>query len=322
MNQRAGPRSGRGSGTAPPPFLVVNPRAGPPAGVEPEALVAAAAKRGIECRLLAPRDVGADLARKAAARGAPSLGIAGGDGSLAGVAAVALERDLPFVPVPYGTRNHFARDVGFDPGDPVGALAAFAGERERRVDVGAVAERIFLNNVSLGLYASFVHDPERRTKNRLVAFARMFKAALGPTRRPLDLRFEVDGRTERHLALVCLVAANDYDIRSISDLRTRERLDDGWLHAYVIEATTPFRLVTLLGRAAIGRVAGADGWAEYTSRTFSLESRRRRIHAALDGEPVVLPPRLEFEVRPRALRVLLPPATGDGEHDASAGPTR
>ena len=50
--------------------------------------------------------------------------MAGGDGSLGAVAAVALERDLPFVPVPFGTRNHFARDVGFDGDDPIGALAA------------------------------------------------------------------------------------------------------------------------------------------------------------------------------------------------------
>jgi len=270
-------------------------------------LIAAAEGSGIECHPLAPGEVAADLVREAAKRGAPGVGIAGGDGSLAGVAAVALEHDVPFVPVPYGTRNHFARDVGFDVDDPLGALTAFSGERERRVDVGAVADRIFLNNVSLGLYASFVHDPERRTKNRLVAFGRMFKAAVAPTRRPLDLRFEIDRRAERHLALVCLVAANDYDLRSISDLRTRECLDDGRLHAYVIEATTPLRLVALLARAAAGRVMEADGWAEYTSRSFSIESSRRRIHAAIDGEPVVLPPRLEFEVRLRALRVLLPP---------------
>jgi diacylglycerol kinase family enzyme len=225
---------------------------------------------------------------------------------------------VPFVPVPFGTRNHFSRDAGFDVDDPVGALAAFGGECERRVDVGVVGERVFLNNVSLGLYASFVHDPERRTKNRLVAFARMFKAGVAPTRRPLDLRFEVQGNAERHLALVCLVAANDYDVRSISDLRAREHLDDGWLHAYVIEATTPLRLVALLARAAVGRVVEADGWAEYTSRSFSIESPRRRIHAALDGEPVFLPPRLDFEIRPRALRVLLPPGSRDGEEGDAA----
>ena len=50
--------------------------------------------------------------------------MAGGDGSLAAVAEVAIERDLPFVCIPFGTRNHFARDLGLDRDDPLGALAA------------------------------------------------------------------------------------------------------------------------------------------------------------------------------------------------------
>src|SRR4051794_13578566 len=76
------------------------------------------------------------------------VGVAGGDGSRAGVARVAIARDLPFVCVPCGTRNHFARDAGVDPRDPVRALEAFHGV-ERRVDVGEAAGRLFLNNVSL-----------------------------------------------------------------------------------------------------------------------------------------------------------------------------
>ena len=56
------------------------------------------------------------------------------------MATVAVETDLPFLPVPFGTRNHFARDAGFDVDDPLAALAA---DEERRVDVGAVSERAF-----------------------------------------------------------------------------------------------------------------------------------------------------------------------------------
>ena len=228
---------------------------------------------------------------------------------MAGVAAVALERHIPFVPVPFGTRNHFARDVGIDPDDPVGALAAFDGV-ERRVDVGVVDGRVFLNNVSLGLYASLVHDPRHRTKNRLVALVRMLPAAVGHSRRPLDVSFDVDAHRERHRALVVLVGNNDYDVRTLADLGERARLDEGRLHAYVIEAAARRTLLALLGRAAVGRLGGARGWAEYAAPSFGVESRRPRIHAALDGEPVVLPSRVEFESRPLALRVLIPRRNG------------
>jgi diacylglycerol kinase family enzyme len=260
--------------------------------------------------VLAAGEDGGALADRAARVGAAAVGVAGGDGSLARVAAVALERDVPFVVVPFGTRNHFARDVGLDPGDPLAALASFHG-RERRVDVGAVDGRVFLNNVSLGLYASLVHDPNHRTKNRLVALARMGPAALGRSRPPLALSFTVHGRGERHDALVAVVANNDYGVETLADVGSRERLDEGRLHAYVIEAVEPRRLVHLLARAAVGRLPGAGGWVEYAAPRFVLESPRPRIHAAIDGEPVVLPGRVEFELRPRELRLLVP-HSGDG----------
>ena len=237
--------------------------------------------------------------------------MAGGDGSLSAVVAIALERDLPFVCIPFGTRNHFARDLRIDRDDPVGTLAAFQGS-ERRIDVGAVGERLFLNNVSLGLYASFVHDPARKTRNRLMAFLRMAPAALGRGRSPLDVSFEFEGRRERRAALVVLVANNDYRIESMADLGERARLDEGLLHAYVIEAVSRRALVAPLARAAVRNVGEAEGVVEWTAERFSVESSRSRIHAAIDGEPVVLETPLAFEVKPRALRVLVPPSAAQG----------
>lgn len=233
--------------------------------------------------------------------------MAGGDGSLAAVASVALEHDLPFVPVPFGTRNHFARDAGFDGDDPIGALAAFEGA-ERPVDVGFVRDQLFLNNVSLGLYASFVHDPGRKTRNRLVAFLRMVPAALGRSRKPLAVSFDVEGRQERHQALVVLVANNDYELENMRELGKRERLDEGLLHAFVVEATTRRALLALLLGAAIGRAGDAEALVEWSAERFAVDSGHPRIHAAIDGEPAVLDPPLEFEIRPRALRLLVPRA--------------
>jgi diacylglycerol kinase family enzyme len=221
------------------------------------------------------------------------------------VAEAAVERDLPFVPIPFGTRNHFARDVGFDRDDVIGALAAFGG-RERRVDVGVVSGRLFLNNVSLGLYASMVHAEKHDRLTRAGALVRIVPAAVGRGRRPLELAFEMSGRRERRGVLMLVVANNDYGIGSLTDLAERERLDEGLLHAYVIEAVGRAQLVELLARAAADRLEGAEGWTEWTALRFQVESRRERIRAALDGEPIVLRPPLDFEVKAGALRVLVP----------------
>ncbi len=100
------------------------------------------------------------LARDAIARGADCLGMAGGDGSQALVASIAVEHDLPFVCVSAGTRNHFALDLGIDRDDPRNSLYAFRDAVERRIDYATVNGRFFVNNVSLGVYATIVQQDE------------------------------------------------------------------------------------------------------------------------------------------------------------------
>src|SRR5437588_10223753 len=138
---------------------------------------------------------------------ADAIGIAGGDGSLASVAQIAIERDLPFVCVPFGTRNHFARDLGLNRDDPVGALDAFSG-RGRRIDVRRAGDRLFLNNVSLGLYAQLVHRREHHRRRRdALAHVRALAILLRERKRFV---LTVDGTPVE--APVALVANNAYGL--------------------------------------------------------------------------------------------------------------
>ncbi len=114
--------------------------------------------------------------------------MAGGDGSQAVVASVASERGVAMVVVPAGTRNHFALDLGLDRRDVVGALDAFGEARERRIDLGDVNGRAFVNNVSLGLYAKIVRSPEYRDA-KIETTLSALPTMLGPGSRPFDLKF-------------------------------------------------------------------------------------------------------------------------------------
>ncbi len=257
-------------------LLLVNPRAGG-GRVGVDELVAAARRRGTETHVLDDGEDPAAIARAAA--GADALGIAGGDGSLAAVAAVALERDLPFVCVPLGTRNHFARDLGLDRGDPVGALGAFDG-RERRIDVGRAGRRLFLNNVSLGIYAQLVHRREHHRRRR-EALARVRSLLILVTHREPPA-FTIDGRPDETRLLV--VANNRYELE-LPTLGARERLDEGALYLYRLGGST----------------AGTRG------ERFEIDAAADRLEAAIDGEPEIVETPIEFRVEPRALRVLLPP---------------
>src|SRR5690349_8173651 len=122
------------------PVLFVNPRSGGGTAAR-VGLVERARERGSDVVVLASEQDLATPVRDAVENGADALGMAGGDGSLALVAAAAAASSLAFVPVPAGTRNHFARDVGLDPLDAVGALDAFGDALERRIDIAEVNGR-------------------------------------------------------------------------------------------------------------------------------------------------------------------------------------
>ena len=144
------------------PVLICNPWSGG-GKVAKFGLVDLANELGVETVML---DHGLDLeqlARDAVARGADCLGMAGGDGSQALVASIAVECGLPFVCVSAGTRNHFALDLGLDRDDPRKSVYAFRDAVERRIDYGTVNGRFFVNNVSLGVYATIVQQEATAT---------------------------------------------------------------------------------------------------------------------------------------------------------------
>jgi diacylglycerol kinase family enzyme len=259
-------------------FLLINPRAGS-GSPDADELARAAEAKGVRVHVLGEHDDPAELARSA---DADALGMAGGDGSLAPVAAVAIERGLPFACIPFGTRNHFARDVGLDRDDPLGALGAFGGT-QRSIDVGSANGRIFLNNVSLGAYAELVHRRERHPRRR-AALTRM-RALWMTARDRHGLRARVDGRPVE--ARVIFVGNNAYEL-DLFDVGERERLDEGVLHLYTLEGWLP------------------SAWSDRKGESFTVETEAAKVDAAIDGEPVELESPLEFELRPRALRVLLP----------------
>jgi hypothetical protein len=147
-----------------------------------------ARKRGIEPIELGPPWDLEGLVRGAIERGADGLAMAGGDGSQAIVASIAAELDLPYACIPAGTRNHFALDLGVDRGDVVGALDAFVDGGERRVDLGEVNGRVFVNNVSLGLYADAVQRGGYRDA-KLRTILDTVPDVLGPEGTGLDLHW-------------------------------------------------------------------------------------------------------------------------------------
>lgn len=279
--------SGRLVGPARHPVLLVNPRSGDGVAEDTD-LVAAARQRGIRVVEVHEGDDLPALARREARRGADCLGMAGGDGSLAAVATEAMRAHVPFVCVPAGTRNHFALDLGLDRSDPVAALDAFGEAFQRRIDVGVVNGRVFLNNVSMGAYGEVVADEQYRERKLGTALERI-PEVVGPDAEPLDLRF-VDGDGERHdTAAVIQVSNNRYDLTPVPGFGSRPSLTDGRLGVVVVQTGAGDRPIV----------------AQWEAPTFEVDSDGP-VAAGVDGEAVHLDPPVRFGVRPAALRVRMP----------------
>jgi len=285
------------------PVLLYNPKSG--GGKADAKFVTAAEERGIRAIDLTEGHDLVQLAHDVIAEGADVVGVAGGDGSQALVAGVAAEHDVPFVCIPAGTRNHFALDLGVDRDDVIGALDAFAAGFERRVDLATVNGRVFVNNVSLGLYARIVQSDEYRD-DKMGTAARMLPEMLGGDYDPFDFRVHgPSGVDDAHPDLV-LVSNNVYKLSGIGGIGTRARLDEGVLGVIVIDVRDARDLTELVALETAGRGSSFRGWHEWSDRTIEVESGKP-VEAGIDGEAVTLDAPVRFESRPGALRVRIAP---------------
>src|SRR5215218_10462879 len=209
---KSSPTPGAPVGPAAHPVLLMNPKSGG-GKVERFDLVSEARRRGIEPVVLAPGDDLLKLAEQAVAEGVDVIGMAGGDGSQALVATVAARHGIGFVCVPAGTRNHLAMDLGLDRSDVVAALDAFGEAVERRIDLGLVGGRVFVNNATVGLYAKIVQSPAYRA-HKVGTALELLPELLGPDAAPFDLRFTGPDGTEHASAHLVLVSNDRYQLGS------------------------------------------------------------------------------------------------------------
>jgi diacylglycerol kinase family enzyme len=287
-----------------PACLILNPASGG-AAVLLRRLTRAARERGIRVRALRPGEAARRAAIEAADGGARVLAVAGGDGSVAAVAGVAVERGLPLAVVPMGTLNHFARDLGLDLARPLRALDALATGRERRVDVGRVNGRLFVNNVSLGVYAEMLGDPGYRADKLRVARTKLQAAFFGPgPRRALRITPPEEAPLESVVAVV--VSNNRYEFSRWDRFGQRHSLDGGTLQVSVLDAGTLDELERLLVGTLLGAMEFRPALRQWTAECLETGSPGELVRAGVDGEPVTLEAPLRFSADPGALHVLLP----------------
>jgi diacylglycerol kinase family enzyme len=286
----------------------MNPRSGNDA-VDRFGLIAGAERLGARVLLTSADRGAAELAHLAVESGARRLGVAGGDGTVSAVAAVAADTDRPLIVIPAGTRNHFARDLGLDTSDPERALHALLDPDPVQVDLGAVQSHTFVNNVSFGLYADALLEPGyREAKAR--SFASVTPAYLDG-HRSVSARIETPSETI-DAPQVVLVSNNPYHLATLRFLGHRFSLRTGMLGAIVVarQPVPPPPALVADVRSQLRSTGGTDvpgsGVVVWSATEVSLHGDGSIIPAGIDGEPVQLRLPITCRVRPGALTVHLP----------------
>ena len=274
------------------PVLIVNPRSGNGRAAAMD-LFGAAHKLGLETVTMQPGDDLADLASSIVDQGCGHLMMAGGDGSLAIVAEVAMARDVPFSCVPVGTRNHFAMDLGLDRSHPLQSLDAALDGSERLIDVGIVAGQVFLNNVSFGLYPRAIADPEYRSHR-----ARSMADAAVDTVSHLETQITItlpDGRVVSDIE-VLLTSNNPYRFIGPPDFARRPALDTGTLGMILADRRSRQK-------------RGPAAFTRWETQKLTIHADPVSIQVGVDGELRQFRSPIEVAIAPTSLRVLVPRQT-------------
>lgn len=290
-------------------LVVLNPTSG--SGIRPdvrdrirELYEAAGVAAEIE---VAPPGRTAGAAMRAAAARRPAVLVAGGgDGTVNAAAAAVVDTGIPLGVLPLGTRNHFARDLGI-PLDLDAAVGAVIGGVQARIDVGEVNGEVFVNNASIGVYPAVVRLRQQYQGHGTGKWLAMAWAALAVMRRRpfLGVRLVVDGDPMLRRTPFVFVANNDYRMEGVRAAE-RETLDGGVLAVYVMNASGRRSLLWLAGQVLAGRTRELRELDLFHAAEVTVETRRRRIQVARDGEVSTMTAPLAFRIRPKALTVLVP----------------
>ncbi|HEY8591867.1 MAG TPA: diacylglycerol kinase family protein [Sphingomicrobium sp.] len=245
---------------------------------------------------------------EAAERGDPLLIVGGGDGTISAAASALAGTETRLAILPLGTLNHFARDLGIPPALDDAARLIAAGS-ERRVDLGEVNGRIFINNSAVGLYPLMVLDRDLQQRRlgrskRLAMLVASVRTLARFNHRRLTLTIN-DELAERVDTPLLFVGNNDYRT-DIGAAGRRESLEDGSLSLFVMRKKTRAGFIAAVLRALLDRTRDDDMERLDNVQRLRVTGRRKHVAISLDGEVVAAELPLDYRIRAKALRVIAP----------------
>lgn len=266
-------------------------------------LEAAAKQPDLEVRRLKKGENLGEIIKSMIRRGVQVVGVAGGDGTINSVASALVGTKVPLVVIPFGTLNHFARDIGV-PAKLEEAMAMFEdGASEIKIDVGEVNGYYFLNNSSIGIYPRLVKQREKYEKRLGKGFAYLL-AGWNVLRRPniWHVKLAINGQLE-DFKVGLLFFSNNRISTSLLEAGQRARLDDQVFDTYLVKAGTPFELFRVAASFLMDKLDESPLVMRAEVCEAVVYAARHHLRVAFDGETRNLSSPLRYKLHPAALLV-------------------
>jgi diacylglycerol kinase family enzyme/membrane-associated phospholipid phosphatase len=279
--------------------LVINPASGLGTGARVVAEVREALPQAEIVQVGADDDLAETL--RTAAKRAEVLAIGGGDGSVSGAAAVAIEAGLPLAVFPGGTFNHFAKDIGCD--TIAKTVEAIREGSVACVDLVCLNEGdMVINTASIGAYPTFVQTREK-LEHRIGKTLASVYAMIHTLRRDEPVRIRYDNKT---LQTSLFFLGNSTYLPSGFAPSRRTRMDDGLIDVRILETGRRLSTLRIHTGLILGTLERSPLYHEMRVPEFSFTAVDGPTPLARDGEVGIECEEASFSVRYRVLPVFRP----------------
>jgi diacylglycerol kinase family enzyme len=243
---------------------------------------------------------------KIAAQDADVIVAGGGDGTISSVAVEVAKADKTLGVLPLGTLNNFSKDLGI-PQTIAGSVQTIATGEVKIIDLAEVNGRTFINNSSIGLYPHIVLNREEQQRLGYGKWHAAFWAALRIFRLSpfLKVRIELDGKSFLRKTPFVFVGNNEYEM-DLYNIGRRVAIDEGELSVYFLHRGGRWGVTLLLWHTLFGRLRQWEDFEEVSTDTITIQTRKKKLHVAFDGEVREMKTPLVYRTRPKALKVIVP----------------
>lgn len=288
-------------------MVILNPSSGHEAAIDyKEDIVSVIKEKGYEVvvKETEKKDDATVFAEEAVNDGYDYVIGVGGDGTINEVIAGLARYDQQplFSFVPFGTVNDFARAIGI-PLKPRDAIEWLKEARtEQRVDIGKINERYFVNVVALGAVAEATYEVGVEQKTRLGPLAYYIEGAKTLVENKVyPLTFKLSDDTIDEEAFLVVIGMTN-SIAGFEKIATDAKLDDGYMHVFIVKKIAGFDLMTLLPSVLTGEFKDHEKVRYIKTKEIQIESMAS-LHTNIDGdEGEDLP--LHLTVLPKHIRLL------------------